>query len=91
MRADDHSDVEKFDPSRHLTSDGQLKPEAKQSVVKYFGFGRRYVLGHWHDLGNTQQALPRTPFCGEFTVGGSSSDAFCTSIRQSQELHGKRY
>ena len=91
MRADDHSDAERFDPSRHLTSDGQLKPEAKQSVVKYFGFGRRCVLGHRRDLGNTQQALSWTLFCREFNVGGSSSDAFCISIRESQGLHGERY
>ncbi|KAL4072603.1 cytochrome P450 [Scleroderma yunnanense] len=41
MRTSEHSDPEKFDPSRYLTPDGQLKPEAKQSVSKYFGFGRR--------------------------------------------------
>ena len=46
MRASEYSDPERFDPSRHLTLDGQLKPEAKQNVVKYFGFGRRRVFSH---------------------------------------------
>jgi len=43
MRASEYTDPERFDPSRHLTSEGQVKPEAKQSMAKYFGFGRRYV------------------------------------------------
>ncbi|KAL4064490.1 cytochrome P450 [Scleroderma citrinum] len=41
MRTRGYSDPESFEPSRHLTSDGQLKPEAKQDILKYFGFGRR--------------------------------------------------
>ncbi|KAL4072596.1 cytochrome P450 [Scleroderma yunnanense] len=44
MRTSEHSDPEKFDPSRYLTPDGNLKPEAKQSVSKYFGFGRSDAL-----------------------------------------------
>ena len=42
MRSAEYADPEIFDPSRYLTPDGKLKPEAKQSTSKYFGFGRRY-------------------------------------------------
>ncbi|KAI6042938.1 cytochrome P450 [Pisolithus marmoratus] len=40
----DCPDPERFDPSRHLTADGQLTPHAKQNNALFFGFGRRYVL-----------------------------------------------
>ncbi|KIM68462.1 hypothetical protein SCLCIDRAFT_105429 [Scleroderma citrinum Foug A] len=45
VKASEYSDPERFDPSRHLTLDGQLKPEAKQNVVKYFGLcpGRHFA------------------------------------------------
>lgn len=91
MRTSEHCDPEKFDPNWHLTPDGRLKPDVKQSVAKYFGFGRRYVSAHWHDLGNAQKVLPWTSFCGEFVVGRCSCDAFCLPNRESQGLHRQRY
>ncbi|KAG6333943.1 hypothetical protein ID866_5140 [Astraeus odoratus] len=47
MRSNEDSDPERFDPARHLTSDGQLQPEAKQHNSKYFGFGRRICPGRF--------------------------------------------
>ncbi|KAL4072598.1 cytochrome P450 [Scleroderma yunnanense] len=47
MRTGEYSDPESFNPNRHLTSVGQLKPEAKQNVSKYFGFGRRICPGRF--------------------------------------------
>ncbi|KIM68481.1 hypothetical protein SCLCIDRAFT_955299 [Scleroderma citrinum Foug A] len=47
MRASEYTDPERFDPSRHLTLEGQVKPEAKQSISKYFGFGRRHCPGRF--------------------------------------------
>ncbi|KAG6330959.1 hypothetical protein ID866_8132 [Astraeus odoratus] len=47
MRNKEDSDPECFDPTRHLTIDGQLKPEAEQNNSKYFGFGRRICPGRF--------------------------------------------
>ncbi|KAG6330958.1 hypothetical protein ID866_8131 [Astraeus odoratus] len=47
MRNKEDKDPERFDPTRHLTIDGQLKPEAEQNNSKYFGFGRRICPGRF--------------------------------------------
>ncbi|KAI6155078.1 cytochrome P450 [Pisolithus tinctorius] len=45
MSKNEYEDPERFDPTRHLTSDGKLKPNANQDNTKYFGFGRRSCPG----------------------------------------------
>ncbi|KAL4072599.1 cytochrome P450 [Scleroderma yunnanense] len=40
-------DPDRFDPSRHLTSDGHLIPQAKQNNDLFFGFGRRVCPGRF--------------------------------------------
>ncbi|KAI6167945.1 cytochrome P450 [Pisolithus thermaeus] len=47
MVNNDYSDPERFDPTRHLTADGKLRPDAKQASSKYFGFGRRICPGRF--------------------------------------------
>ena len=37
-----HSDPERFDPTRHLTPDGKIIPQARQNNGIFYGFGRRY-------------------------------------------------
>ncbi|KAI6128870.1 cytochrome P450 [Pisolithus croceorrhizus] len=40
-------DPERFDPSRHLSPDGQLAPQANQQNALFFGFGRRICPGRF--------------------------------------------
>ncbi|KAI6042947.1 cytochrome P450 [Pisolithus marmoratus] len=47
MVNNEYSNPERFDPTRHLTADGKLKPDAKQDSSKYFGFGRRFCPGRF--------------------------------------------
>ncbi|KAI6108175.1 cytochrome P450 [Pisolithus sp. B1] len=47
MVNNDYSDPEHFDPTRHLTADGKLRPDAKPGSSKYFGFGRRICPGRF--------------------------------------------
>lgn len=47
MVNNEYNDPERFDPTRHLTADGQLKPDAMQDNSKYFGFGRRICPGRF--------------------------------------------
>ncbi|KAI6155079.1 cytochrome P450 [Pisolithus tinctorius] len=47
MTMNEYNDPERFDPTRHLTADGQLKPDANQDNLKYFGFGRRICPGRF--------------------------------------------
>ncbi|KAL4072602.1 cytochrome P450 [Scleroderma yunnanense] len=42
-----HSDPKLFDPTRHLTPDGQILPQARQNNGVYFGFGRRVCPGRF--------------------------------------------
>ncbi|KAI6108176.1 cytochrome P450 [Pisolithus sp. B1] len=41
MANNEYNSPERFDPTRYLTADGKLKPDAKQDNSKFFGFGRR--------------------------------------------------
>ncbi|KAI6108178.1 cytochrome P450 [Pisolithus sp. B1] len=43
----EYCDPELFDPTRHLTEDGRLRPHAKQDNSKYFGFGKRICPGRF--------------------------------------------
>jgi len=36
-----HPDPERFDPTRHLTPEGKIIPQARQNNGIFFGFGRR--------------------------------------------------
>ncbi|KAI6123340.1 cytochrome P450, partial [Pisolithus croceorrhizus] len=47
MANNEYSDPERFDPTRYLTVDGKLQPDAKQSNSKFFGFGRRMCPGRF--------------------------------------------
>ncbi|KAG6332680.1 hypothetical protein ID866_6411 [Astraeus odoratus] len=47
MKDHEYIDPERFDPTRHLAPDGQLKPESKQRNSIYFGFGRRVCPGRY--------------------------------------------
>lgn len=47
MVNNEYNDPERFDPTRHLTADRQLKPDAMQDNSKYFGFGRRICPGRF--------------------------------------------
>ncbi|KAL4072597.1 cytochrome P450 [Scleroderma yunnanense] len=42
-----HSDPKFFDPTRHLTPDGKILPQARQNNGVYFGFGRRVCPGRF--------------------------------------------
>ncbi|KAI6003413.1 cytochrome P450 [Pisolithus marmoratus] len=47
MKSHGYNDPERFDPSRHLSSDGQLSPQAKQNNSIFFGFGKRVCPGRF--------------------------------------------
>ncbi|KAI6003412.1 cytochrome P450 [Pisolithus marmoratus] len=47
MKDHGYNDPERFDPTRHLTSDGQLSPEARQNNSIFFGFGKRVCPGRY--------------------------------------------
>ncbi|KIK24043.1 hypothetical protein PISMIDRAFT_421565 [Pisolithus microcarpus 441] len=47
MVNNEYSNPEHFDPTRHLTEDGRLRPDAMQDSSKYFGFGRRSCPGRF--------------------------------------------
>ncbi|KAI6024701.1 family 64 cytochrome P450 [Pisolithus microcarpus] len=47
MVNNEYSSPEHFDPTRHLTEDGRLRPDAMQDSSKYFGFGRRSCPGRF--------------------------------------------
>ncbi|KAI6120009.1 cytochrome P450 [Pisolithus croceorrhizus] len=47
MANNEYSDPERFDPTRYLTVDEKLQPDAKQSNSKFFGFGRRMCPGRF--------------------------------------------
>ncbi|KAI6120005.1 cytochrome P450 [Pisolithus croceorrhizus] len=47
MANNEYNDPEHFDPTRYLTADGKLKPDAKQDNSKFFGFGRRICPGRF--------------------------------------------
>ncbi|KAI6003409.1 cytochrome P450 [Pisolithus marmoratus] len=47
MKDHGYNDPERFDPTRHLTSDGQLSPQARQNKLIFFGFGKRFCPGRY--------------------------------------------
>ncbi|KAI6128866.1 cytochrome P450 [Pisolithus croceorrhizus] len=47
MANNEYNGPERFDPTRYLTADGKLKPDAKQDNSKFFGFGRRMCPGRF--------------------------------------------
>ncbi|KAI6006539.1 cytochrome P450 [Pisolithus orientalis] len=47
MKDQGYGDPERFDPTRHLTSDGQLSPQARQNNSMFFGFGKRVCPGRF--------------------------------------------
>ncbi|KAG6330425.1 hypothetical protein ID866_8664 [Astraeus odoratus] len=47
MKDHEYTNPEHFDPARHLTSDGKIKPESKQRNSIYFGFGKRICPGRY--------------------------------------------
>ncbi|KIK24046.1 hypothetical protein PISMIDRAFT_678527 [Pisolithus microcarpus 441] len=47
MANNEYNDPERFDPTRYLTADGKLNPDAKQDNSKFFGFGRRICPGRF--------------------------------------------
>ncbi|KAI6042971.1 cytochrome P450 [Pisolithus marmoratus] len=47
MKDDGYNNPERFDPTRHLTSDGRLSPQAKQNNSIFFGFGKRLCPGRF--------------------------------------------
>ncbi|KAI6116835.1 cytochrome P450 [Pisolithus croceorrhizus] len=47
MANNEYNDPERFDPTRYLTVDGKLQPDAKQNNSKFFGFGRRMCPGRF--------------------------------------------
>ncbi|KAI6003411.1 cytochrome P450 [Pisolithus marmoratus] len=47
MKDHGYNNPERFDPTRHLTSDGQLSPQAKQKNLIFFGFGKRVCPGRF--------------------------------------------
>ncbi|KAI5988513.1 cytochrome P450 [Pisolithus albus] len=42
-----YDDSDRFDPTRHLTPDGQLIPEARQNNSIFYGFGKRVCPGRF--------------------------------------------
>ncbi|KAI6042970.1 cytochrome P450 [Pisolithus marmoratus] len=69
MNDHDYNDPELFDPTRHLTSDGQLSPEARQNNSIFFGFGKRIW---WNG-----QSLSGALLCRPFTLGSNRYYAIC--------------
>ncbi|KAI6003408.1 cytochrome P450 [Pisolithus marmoratus] len=47
MKDHGYDDPARFDPSRHLTSDGRLGPPARQNYLTFFGFGKRVCPGRF--------------------------------------------
>ncbi|KAI6117220.1 cytochrome P450 [Pisolithus croceorrhizus] len=47
MKAHGYNDPDRFDPTRHLTPDGQLSPEAKQNNSLFYGLGKRVCPGRF--------------------------------------------
>ncbi|KAI6042967.1 cytochrome P450-like protein [Pisolithus marmoratus] len=47
MKDHGYDDSDRFDPTRHLTSDGQLSPQARQNYFIFFGFGKRVCPGRF--------------------------------------------
>lgn len=47
MKDQGYDDPERFDPTRHLTSEGQLSPQARQNNSMFFGFGKRVCPGRF--------------------------------------------
>ncbi|KAI6159796.1 cytochrome P450 [Pisolithus thermaeus] len=47
MKDHGYDDPDRFDPTRHLTPDGQLSPEARQNNSIFYGFGKRVCPGHF--------------------------------------------
>ncbi|KAI6117223.1 cytochrome P450 [Pisolithus croceorrhizus] len=47
MKARGHNDPDRFDPTRHLTPDGQLSPGARQNNSIFYGFGKRVCPGRF--------------------------------------------
>ncbi|KAI6108215.1 cytochrome P450 [Pisolithus sp. B1] len=47
MKAHGYDDPDRFDPTRHLTPDGQLSPEAKQNNSLFYGLGKRVCPGRF--------------------------------------------
>ncbi|KAI6024672.1 cytochrome P450 [Pisolithus microcarpus] len=47
MKARGYDDPDRFDPTRHLTPDGQLIPEARQNNSIFYGFGKRVCPGRF--------------------------------------------
>lgn len=47
MKDHGYDDPDRFDPTRHLTSDGQLSPQARQNISIFFGFGKRACPGRF--------------------------------------------
>ncbi|KAI6042932.1 cytochrome P450 [Pisolithus marmoratus] len=47
MKNNDYDHPERFDPTRYLTADEKLTPDAMQDNSKFFGFGRRICPGRF--------------------------------------------
>lgn len=47
MKDHGYDDPDRFDPTRHLTPDGQLSPESRQHNLIFYGFGKRVCPGRF--------------------------------------------
>ncbi|KAI5988512.1 cytochrome P450 [Pisolithus albus] len=47
MKDHGYDDPDRFDPTRHLTPDGQLRPESRQHNLIFYGFGKRVCPGRF--------------------------------------------
>ncbi|KAI6003406.1 cytochrome P450 [Pisolithus marmoratus] len=47
MKDHGYDGSDRFDPTRHLTSDGELSPQARQNYFIFFGFGKRVCPGRF--------------------------------------------
>ncbi|KAI6117218.1 hypothetical protein EDD16DRAFT_1012649 [Pisolithus croceorrhizus] len=63
-----YGDPDRFDPTRHLTPDGQLSPEARQNNSIFYRFGKRVCLGRFfadHSIWAATAVLLSTLKCGK--------------------------
>ncbi|KAI5988515.1 cytochrome P450 [Pisolithus albus] len=47
MKDHGYDDPDRFDPTRHLAPDGQLRPESRQHNLIFYGFGKRVCPGRF--------------------------------------------